>query len=258
MFQSIFAAEGKDISEILREALSPEKTEIFGMKLGPGVISAFIVVAIVAVLCLLIRFVFLREYKAVPKGMQLVLEKVVSFFEKMAKDSTHSYSKYIAPVILGVGAYIFLGTVIEVVGLKPIFSDLNAGLAIGFIAFMTIQILGIKKKGVGGRLKAQFQSEKGAGGIMVGAVKTLSDFILPFSMALRLYGSILSGMLIADLLYIVVDSLLSLTIGVSIWAVPIGLVVAGVIGTVLTVFHALIQTYVFGTLVSLFTGEVIE
>ncbi|MDR1940637.1 MAG: F0F1 ATP synthase subunit A [Clostridiales bacterium] len=247
-----------DIAEELRQALSSESIDVLGIPVTSSLLSAFIIVFAVGVICLVLRFVFLREYSATPRGVRLILEKAVGFFDNIAKGAVHSYTKYVGPVIFGVGLYIFCGTFIEVFGFKPIFADLNSGLAVGTVGFFVIQILGLKKKGVKGRLDAQFRSEKGIWGPVIGLIKTVSDCILPFSMALRLYGSILSGMLIVDLLYIIIQSFLTSAVSIAAWALPLSLVAGGVVGIGLTLFHAAIQAYVFATLVSLFTAESIE
>jgi F-type H+-transporting ATPase subunit a len=238
--------------------LSSDSIDVFGIPVTSSLLSAFIIVIAVGVICIVLRFVFLRKYSAVPKGAQLVLEKAVSMFDNIAKGAAHSYAKYVGPIIFGAGVYIFSGTLIEAFGFKPVFADLNSGLAVGTVGFLVIHILGLKKRGIKGRLDAQFRSEKGVFGILVGAIKTLSDLILPFSMALRLYGSILSGMLIVDLLYIIIQSFLEAKLYISAWALPLSTVVGGGIGIGLTLFHAAIQAYVFATLISLFTGETTE
>ncbi|MDR3262832.1 MAG: F0F1 ATP synthase subunit A [Clostridiales bacterium] len=247
MDSNLLLASENGISEALGKALENVEVDIFGFKVGAGVISSFIVTVTVIILTLIIRFVFLREYKAVPKGVQLVLEKTVGFFENIAKGAAHS-SKYVAPLIFGVAIFIFFGTLIEMFGLRPVFSDLNAGLAVGLVGFCIIQILGLKEKGLGGRLNAQFRSMKGPLGPIVGFFKTLSDLILPFSMSLRLYGSILSGMLIMEIIYVFLEGL---------W-LPLAAVLPGFFSLMFTVFHAVIQSYVFALLVSLFTGEAVE
>ncbi|MDR1906289.1 MAG: F0F1 ATP synthase subunit A [Clostridiales bacterium] len=246
------ASEVKSISDTLKEALQPKTIDIFGWEVGAGVVSAFLVTITVTILCLVIRFVSLKEYKAVPTGVQLILEKAVTFFENIAKGAGHSASKYVAPLIFGTAVFIFFGTFIEMFAPKPVFADLNAGIAVGIVGFVTIQGLGLKEKGLGGRIKAQFGGGNKILGPIVGFFKTLSDIILPFSMALRLYGSILSGMLIMEIIYFALEWLWAA------WFIPLVGVVPGILSVAFTIFHAVIQAYVFALLVAMFTGEAVE
>ena len=251
MFNGILAAEsGTNISEVLTETMEA-KTRLFGLEVSEGFVSALIVTLIVGIAVLILRLTVLRRYRSVPRGIGLILEKAVAMFDNIARSAVHSYSKYVAPLIFGTAVFIFVGTMVEIIGIHPVFADLNAGLALGIFGFFIIQILGLKKKGLDGRLKAQFTSVKGPFGIVLGLIKTLSDFILPFSMALRLYGSILSGTLIMALVYLVFE-------GLAWYFMPVSFAVQGLLSVVFTVFHAVIQAYVFGTLISLFTGESTE
>ena len=86
----------------------------------------------------------------------------------------------------------------------------------------------------------------GAGLIMrgvKGALGVLKDFSLPISMSFRLFGALLSGLLVTELVY---------------YYVSLSFVLPVVIGVLFTLLHALIQAYVLTTLVSIFYGEAVE
>ena len=76
-----------------------------------------------------------------------------------------------------------------------------------------------------------------------GAGATLKDFSLPISMSFRLFGALLSGLLVTELVY---------------YYISLSFVLPVVVGVMFTLLHALIQTYVLTMLVSLFYGEVSE
>ena len=85
------------------------------------------------------------------------------------------------------------------------------------------------------------------GGIVFGGVKgalgVLKDFSLPISMSFRLFGALLSGLLVTELVYY--------SISLS-FALPI------IVAVLFTLLHAGIQAYVLTTLVSIFYGEAVE
>jgi F-type H+-transporting ATPase subunit a len=63
---------------------------------------------------------------------------------------------------------------------------------------------------------------------------TLTDLVVPVSIALRMFGSVFCGFLIMDLIYALLPS----------WILYTGIIAA--FGNVMfTMFHALIQSYVF-------------
>ena len=76
-----------------------------------------------------------------------------------------------------------------------------------------------------------------------GVGKTLKDFSLPISMSFRLFGALLSGLLVTELVY---------------YYSGLSFVLPVVVAVLFTLLHALIQTYVLTMLTSLFYGEVSE
>lgn len=104
-------------------------------------------------------------------------------------------------------------------------SDINAAIALGVMSYGIILVAGICCNGVRG------------------ALGVLKDFSLPVSMSFRLFGALLSGLLVTELVYYYV--------GLS-FALPV------IVGVLFTLLHAVIQTYVLATLVSIFYGEAVE
>ena len=135
------------------------------------------------------------------------------------------------------GAYIFIGTLFELFGLQAVttrglsvalpapLSDINAAIALGCLSYLVILSGGI------------------AGNGLRGALNTLKDFSLPISMSFRLFGALLSGLLVTELVY---------------YYIHLSFVLPVAVGVMFTLLHALIQTYVLTMLTALFYGEVSE
>ena len=135
------------------------------------------------------------------------------------------------------GAYIFMSTLFELLGLQGItttgrsialpapLSDINAAIALGCFSYLIILSGGIAGNGI-----------KGIG-------LTLKEFSLPISMSFRLFGALLSGLLVTELVY---------------YSIKLSFVLPVAVGVLFTLLHALIQTYVLTMLTSLFYGEVSE
>ena len=73
--------------------------------------------------------------------------------------------------------------------------------------------------------------------------KALKDFSLPISMSFRLFGALLSGALVTELVY---------------YNTALSFVLPVIVGVLFTLLHAFIQAYVLITLASLFYGEATE
>ena len=211
---------------------------LFGLKeVNPGLISAFLVTGGLLLAAALIRIFAIPRFQYIPGKLQLVLEEVVGLFDGMAKSSSPHRFGFVGAYIFAAGAYIFVGTLFELLGLQAItvhghpitlpapLSDINAAIALGTLSYLVILSGGIAANGV-----------KGIG-------KTLKEFSLPISMSFRLFGALLSGLLVTELVY---------------YYVSLSFVLPVIVGVLFTLLHALIQTYVLTMLTALYYGEVSE
>ena len=173
----------------------------------------------------------------IPGKVQTVIETVVELFSGMAMKNRHHRPGFVGAYIFSAGVYIFFSTLFELFGLQwtttaghslalpaPI-SDINGAIAMGFTSYAVILGAGLVFGGIRG---------------LFGALK---DFSLPISMSFRLFGALLSGLLVTELVY---------------YYVGLSFVLPVIVGVLFTLLHAVIQTYVLATLVSIFYGEAAE
>ena len=228
------------VQEAMRDAVLHDVNQIslFGLKaVNPGLISAFLVTAVLLIAALLIRVFAIPRFKYQPGKLQLALEEAVGLFDGMARGSSPWRYGFMSAYIFAVGAFVFVGTLFELLGIQVItigghpvtlpapLSDANAAIAAGTLSYLVILSGGIAGNGV-----------KGVG-------KTLKEFSLPISMSFRLFGALLSGLLVTELVY---------------YYVSLSFVLPVLVGVMFTLLHALIQTYVLTMLVSMYYGEVSE
>lgn len=229
----------EDISDVMQDAVLHERDRIslFGMLVNPGLISAFLVTAAVLLFAAAVRIFAIPKFKTVPGRFQLLLETLVGYFGGQAKRNSPHRNSFLGAYLFAAGVYIFVGTVLELFGLQaenasghsvslpaPL-SDINGAIALGCLSYLIILSGGIAGNGV-----------RGIG-------RTLKDFSLPISMSFRLFGALLSGALVTELVY---------------YYTALSFVLPVVVGVLFTLLHALIQTYVLVMLTALFYGEVSE
>lgn len=230
----------EDIGEMMRDAVLHEKNKVslFGfMDVNPGLIAAFTVTGILFVFCLLVRIFVIPRFTMIPGKFQLLLETLVGFFDNLAKSNSPHRNKFLGAYVFAAGVYIFVGTILELFGIQVLttngasialpapLADINGAIMMGCLSYCVILSGGIvenKIKGVG---------------------KTLKEFSLPISMSFRIFGALLSGALVTEMVY----HYLHLSYGLPI-----------VVGVLFTLLHALIQAYVLTMLTALFYGEVSE
>lgn len=230
---------GESINEIMRDAVLHEKNKIefFGIQVNPGLISAFTVTGIIFVLALIVRIFVIPRFTYIPGKFQLLLETAVEMFDDMAKGSSPERNRFLGAYIFTAAAYIFIGTLFELLGFQAVttsghsmslpapLSDINGAITMGCLSYAVILGGGIVSNGI-----------KGVG-------RSLKEFSLPISMSFRLFGALLSGALVTELVY---------------YFTALSFVLPVVVGVMFTILHALIQTYVLTMLTSLFYGEVAE
>lgn len=230
----------EDIGELMRDAVlhDANRISLFGLKeVNPSLISAFTVTGILFLFSLFVRIFVIPKFKLVPGKFQMLLEELVGFFDSLAKSNSPQRNKFLGAYIFTAGVYIFIGTIFELFGFQAMASngasvslpaplaDINGAIMIGCLSYLVILsggIAGNKLKGVG---------------------KTLKEFSLPVSMSFRIFGALLSGALVTELVY----HYIHLSYGLPV-----------VVGVLFTLLHALIQAYVLTMLTSLFYGEVSE
>ena len=211
--------------------------EIGWFVVNGSVFSGFVVVVLLLLGALILRLTIIRHWKTTPTGGQMFLEWLVSFFDKSADEMTEEYSGMMGPYTLGAAAYICCGVLIELVGLRPAIADLGACFALALCSFLFIHTLGFARKKA--RRLLHF----------VNPINIITDLAVPVSMTFRLFGSILSGMVIMEMIYIIAEEL---------WIFILPAVLPAVLTPLFTLFHALIQSYVFASLTLTFVQEAIE
>ncbi len=214
-----------------------KKIDLFGWEVNPAVLSSFIVTAALLLFAACVRIFAIPRFKEIPGKFQLVIETVVGFFDDMAKGYSPERNRFLGCYIFAAGAYIFCGTLFELVGLQvgtaaggtvtlsaPL-SDINAAIALGCLSYLVILGGGVVNNGARG---------------FVGAIK---EFSLPISMSFRLFGALLSGLLVTELVY---------------YTLALSVVLPVLVGVLFTLLHAVIQTYVLTMLTANYYGEVSE
>lgn len=218
--------------------------EILGLKLGETTIYTMIIVLIVTILCLLFRFLVFPKFKDKPEGLQNIMELCVETIENFCVDATGKKAgKSLAPYMFALAIYLIFSASFELLGLRAPTSDLVVTFSMGLITFVLLNYFGFKKLGIGGRFKAMGGPMVAMRPIMI-PMKIVSDIAIPISLACRLFGNMLGGMIVMELL--------KGALGGYAAGIP------GIAGLYFNLFHPLIQAYIFITLSLTFIDEAME
>ena len=220
-------------------SLWSERIDFYGFSLNIKVVYNLILSAALLVVALILRIAVVNRFKDTPKGAQNVLELIVEAVGKYIDSQTHGTGELLCSYILSIGALMVGCAFLELFGIHAPTSDITMTFALALLTFALINAYGIKRKGVRGRVKSLASPTP-----VVFVFRVISELAIPVSMACRLFGNTLGGLIVMNLIYA--------ALGTGAVAIP------SVIGLFFNVFHPLIQVFIFITLTLTFINEAIE
>lgn len=233
----VFLDYGKSVDEVKSEIFPHTAFEValFGNVYGisQSVVSGWITVGFLIFLAVLFRIFVVPRFKTVPKAIQAFAEWLVESFNGMAKSNVGHISGQLGPIVFAMSAFICVGTLMELLGIRPPNADINTCIALAITTFILINFYGFKEKGLKKRLLHYLKP--------VPIIPLITDIAVPVSLSFRLFGAILSGFVMMAIVWVAMPA-----------------VVPGFLSILFTCFHALIQAYIFAVLSLTFVGEAIE
>lgn len=232
----IFGAPAK---EELTVNLFAERVELFGLNLSTTIIYTWYAMAFLIISSLVLRLTVIRKMKDRPGGAQNVLETAVEAVLNYVHSRAHGMGDGFSAYIFTVAAFLVTCAVLELFGFHTPAADITLTFALAFITFVLMNVYGIRRKGLKGRIKALASPSPA-----ILPIRLITDIALPVSMSARLFGNMLGGMIVIDLIY---DSLGNYAVGIP-----------SMVGLYFNVFHPLIQAFIFVTLTLTFINEATE
>lgn len=225
----------ESLPERLMEELQPHTLfTIWGIPVTSTITNTWIVMFVL----ILLSIIFVRNFKTVPRGAQLIIEMIVGFVNNFVKGIIKHDWKEFAPFIGTIGLYLAVANTMGLFGFKPPTKDLNVTVALAIMVMIVVIGAGIRHKKLTGWLR-HFKEPLP---IML-PMNLLELLIRPLSLSMRLFGNILGGFVVMELLYQVNFLSIGLPAALSLY---------------FDVFDGLIQMAVFVFLTTLYINEAIE
>ena len=220
-------------------SLWPERVDIFGVSLSVTIVYTWGAMALLIIAAVILRLTIVRRFKEIPDGAQNVLELIVESVRKYTQSQARGTGELLSSYILSIAALMVACAFLELLRLRPPTADITMTFSLALMTFILINVYGVKKKGAIGRIKSLASPTP-----VVFVFRVVSELAIPVSMACRLFGNMLGGMIVVDMLY--------MALGSNAVGIP------SVIGLYFNVFHPLMQTFIFVTLTLTFINEAIE
>lgn len=209
------------------EAITPQVVfYLFGLPITDTVVSSWVMVVLIILVAFLIR-------KFKPTAGEMIVEMINDIVSSVMPENA-KVSKYL-PILGTLAIFLIFANVFSIFPLmvSPT-ANLNTTIALAVVVFFAVHYYGVREKGLWGYTK-DF-----ANPIFILPLEIVSQFSRTLSLAIRLFGNILS----TDLIVAIVFSLIP-------FIVPLPLAALGMLTGVL-------QAYIFLVLASLYIASAIE
>lgn len=175
------------------------------MELGPRVIFSIGPVDVTETVCfgwiisiiiLIFAYFATKKMTQVPRGAQGVGELLVGFVYDMVKDVMGDVSEKFAPYIGTLIVFLGMGSMLGILELRPITADLNCTAPLALITFIMIHYNAVKAQTAVGYIK-----ELSSPYAFMLPLNIISETMFPVTLACRIFGNILAGVIIMSLVY---------------------------------------------------------
>jgi F-type H+-transporting ATPase subunit a len=172
---------------------------IFGLPVTNSLLTSWIVILLLIVFSLLVT----RRMELVPRGIQNVGEGIIEILLKLAEQVAGSHARAFLPLVATLFLFILTAnwfSVLPGVGtlaldgnaiLRNPNSDLSITAAMAAIVFVWVQVVGLRASIKQYFLKFVFP---------IPILEILTEISRPLSLALRLYGNLLAGFILVEVM----------------------------------------------------------
>lgn len=209
---------------------------IFGYDVSETVLVSWGVMAIIIFAALVLRIFFIPRFKDEPTGVQAALEAAVGWIEDFAATRMKKRSGFLNVLLFTLAVTLLGYGIADLAGFRSPASDPTFTLTIAFIIYIVINVYAIVY-----RKKKKNPLIDGASVLVRTIYKFVSGISTPVSMGCRLFGNMISGTIVMDLIY---TALGSAALGIP-----------DIIALYFGVFSSLIQMYIFITLTLTYVAD---
>lgn len=205
----------------------------FFESLSPQIRSTIIIISVLSIVFVIVGLKVKKlDPNKTPKGFILVCILIVEFFNKFIQDYIDGKRfKFFAPYLFTIIIFLAFANTVSLFGLTPPLSNLGVALSFSVMTFIMLRVAELKFMGVWKKLDGLLGYVKPMAIIML-PINIIGDISTPFSMGLRLFVNLMSGLVIAGMVYAALHWVAGLFVGV-------------VLHAIFDIFFGLIQAFVF-------------
>jgi F-type H+-transporting ATPase subunit a len=159
-----------------------------------SLLDTWIVMAALIAFAIFVR-IKIRSFKQVPSGFQNFIESIIDAIDNLVKSMMGSGFEHFGGIFLSMFAFILVSNYTAMLAMRPPTSDLATTTALALSAVCMMHILGIKRRG------RHYFKEYFEPAWPFFPLHLMEELAKPISLSFRLFGNILGGVIIFELLY---------------------------------------------------------
>ena len=164
----------------------------FTFDLTAGIVSEWIIILILGIGA----FLLTRNLKLRPSKTQAALEKLYKTIRNFIVDTMGEENKSFVPYIGTLMIYLLLLNLTGLIDVRPPTSDLSITVSFAITTFLVVNLNAIRRNGLIGFGKGLLHPFW-----PMLPLNILERFILPVTLALRLFGNMIAAVILVDLVY---------------------------------------------------------
>lgn len=213
---------------------------VFGVEvwITRTIFNTWIIMLVLIAIAAIVR-VKLRTFEEIPHGFQNAIEAGIEMFDNFVLNTVGEELFFLGRWFFTVFVFLLASSVSSVFGMRPPTADWATTFALAMGTFFLIQIVGIKFRGRN-YLKTFIEPN-----IVFFPLNLIGELARPVSLSFRLFGNVLSGLIIMTLLYTLTPLLVRFGVPAALHAY-------------FDLFMGALQTYIFCVLSLMFVKGATE
>jgi len=156
---------------------------------------------IVAAVIIILALWSTRKMEKFPKKKQVIAELIVESVYNLTKGTMGAHNIRFAPYIGTLIMFLVFANMLGLFGFRPVTADVNTTFALSILTFFLVQYNSFKSMGFKGKLKHMCDPYP-----FMFPLKIIEMLSQPISLGFRLFGNILGGVIVMELIFAALHS----------------------------------------------------
>ncbi len=214
----------------------------FYENLSPSIKASVFLTLVLMVLAVILGHIVAKKDPTQPiRGVSFFVVLIVDSLNKFIRQFHGKQWRRFAPILIAIFIFLLVANTAGLIGLETPLANINVAIAFSIIAFSTIQVSALIVRRPWTRIK-----DLASPSPLLFPVNVVSEISTPFAMGLRLFGNILSGSVIATIVFNALGHVAGL------------FAFTGLVHPIFNIGFGIIQAFVYFMLLTIFLAMAVD